>query len=198
MLYLLSYAGPLRQSQNTKANPPQAASEQGLTPLLLAFALPAPAAGAPFPPLTGEFLTGRKAALSNAANGKVTLLALGVSYDSRFAVAAFVKQWRKQCGADPRTSFFEVPMIGGAARMGNWFIGSGMRRGTPVADREHAITVYGCTAEWKRRLGCGSAKSACLVLLDPQGNINWVRRASTATVWTNLQSQAADLLDNTH
>ncbi len=169
-----------------------------MSPLLLALALAAPAPDAPFPPLTGEFLTGRKAALPDAAKGKVTLLALGFSYDSRFAVEAFVKQWRKQFGADPRTTFFEVPMIGGMARMGKWFIDSGMRRGTPAADHEHVITVYGGTAEWKQRLGCNSPKSACLVLLDPQGNIRWVKESLyDDAVSTTLQSQAAALLDNT-
>ena len=42
-------------------------------------------------------------------------------------------------------TFFEIPMIGGLARMGKWFIDSGMRRGTPKADHENVITVYGGT-----------------------------------------------------
>jgi len=165
-----------------------------MSTLLLALALAAPPT--PMPPLTGEFLTGRKATLPAAASGKVTLLALGFSYDSRFPVESFVKKWRAQFGADPRTSFFEVPMIGGMARMGKWFIDSGMRRGTPAADHEHVVTVYGGTAAWKRRLGCNNAKSACLVLLDAKGNIHWVKESLyDDAVWTNLQSQAAALLD---
>ena len=46
---------------------------------------------------------------------------------------------------NPRVTFFEIPMIGGLARMGKWFIDSGMRRGTPKADHENVITVYGGT-----------------------------------------------------
>jgi hypothetical protein len=166
---------------------------------LLAFSLSAhaapPAAAGPMPPLAGEFLTGRKAALPGAAKGKVTLLALGFTYDSRFAVEDWVKQWRKQFGSDPRTTFFEVPMIGGMARMGKWFIDSGMRKGTPVADHEHVVTVYGGTGEWKSRLGCNNSKPACLVLLDPQGNIRWTKESLyDERAWDELKSQTDALL----
>lgn len=148
------------------------------------------------PQLSGEFLTGRKAVLPGAAKGRVTLLALGFTYDSRFPVESFVKQWRKRFGSDARTSFFEVPMISGMARMGKWFIESGMRRGTPKEDHEHVITVYGGAGDWKQRLKCNNGKAACLVLLDPQGNIRWTRESLfDETVWSELQTQAAALLD---
>jgi len=149
------------------------------------------------PRLTGEFLTGRKAVLPDAASGRVTLLALGFSYDSRFPVEAFVKQWRQRFGADARTSFFEVPMLGGMARMGRWFIDSGMRRGTPKQDHERVITVYGGVGEWKQRLKCNNGKAACLVLLDPQGNVRWVKESLyDDAVWADLQSRAAALLES--
>ena len=64
-------------------------------------------------------------------------------------------------------------MIGGIARMGKWFIDSGMRRGTPKADHENVITVYGGTEPWKERLGVKAEDSAYLVLLDQKGNIVW-------------------------
>ena len=51
----------------------------------------------------------------------------------------------------PRVTYYEVPMIGGLARLGKWFIDGGMRRGTPREDYEHVITVYGCTESWKQR-----------------------------------------------
>jgi hypothetical protein len=148
------------------------------------------------PRLSGQFLTGRKAVLPDAAKGRVTLLALGFTYDSRFPVEAYVKQWRKRFGADARTSFFEVPIIGGMARMGKWFIDSGMRRGTPKEDHERVITVYGGADEWQRRLNCSKSKAACLVLLDSQGNIRWIKESLyDDAVWTDLQNRADALLE---
>jgi hypothetical protein len=149
------------------------------------------------PRLTGEFLTGRKAVLPDTAQGRVTLLAPGFTYDSRFAVEAYVKQWRARFGPDPRTSFFEVPMLGGMARMGKWFINSRMKRGTPAADHERVITVSGRAGEWQQRLNCGKSKSACLVLLDPQGNIRWTKESLfDDAVWKDLQTEVSALLDS--
>ena len=59
-------------------------------------------------------------------------------------------------------------MIGGMARMGKWFIDSGMRRGTPKADQENVITVYGGTDAWKQRVGFGDPKAAYLILDRPE------------------------------
>jgi len=129
--------------------------------------------GTPMPVLKGEFLTGQPAALPDAASGRVALLALGFTYDSRFAVEDWVGRFRREFGNQPLVTFYEVPMIGGMARLGKWFIDSGMRKGTPRGDYEHVITVYGGTDPWKRRLGFQSPNAAYLILLDPRGVVRW-------------------------
>jgi len=129
--------------------------------------------GEPMPPLKGEFLTGRQATLPGAASGRVALLALGFTYDSRFAVEAWVGRFRKDFGDNPQVTFYEVPMIGGLARLGKWFIDSGMRKGTPKKDQENVITVYGGTDPWRQRLGFKSPDAAYLVLLDQRGVVRW-------------------------
>ena len=131
------------------------------------------AVGDPLPMLRGEFLTGRTAVLPQAASGRVALLLMGFTYDSRFAVEAWAKKFREQFETDPRVTFYEMPMIGGLARLGKWFIDSGMRRGTPNADYEHVITVYGGTDPWKQRVGFRDPKTAYLILLDGSGRVAW-------------------------
>jgi hypothetical protein len=64
-------------------------------------------------------------------------------------------------------------MIGGLARLGKWFIDSGMRKGTPKRDHENVITVYGGTDAWKQRLGFQSPDAAYLLLLDQRGMVRW-------------------------
>jgi len=93
------------------------------------------AVGDQLPLLRGEFLTGRTAVLPQAAYGRVALLMLGFTYDSRFSVEAWAKRFRHDFGGEPRVTFFEIPMIGGFATLGKWFIDSGMRRGTPKVFR---------------------------------------------------------------
>jgi hypothetical protein len=125
------------------------------------------------PDLKGEFLTGRDATLPGASSGRVALLLFGFSYDSRFAVEAWTKRFRGDFGKTPQVTFYEIPMIGGMARMAKWFIDGGMRRGTPKSDHENVITVYGGTEPWKQSLGVKDEKFAYLVLLDQRGNVAW-------------------------
>jgi hypothetical protein len=129
--------------------------------------------GEPLPPLKGEFLTSRAAQLPDAASGRVALLALGFTYDSRFPVEAWIGRFRRDFGGNPQVTFYEIPIIGGMARLGKWFIDSGMRRGTPRSDRENVITVYGGADSWKQRVGFQSPDAAYLVLLDKHGIVRW-------------------------
>jgi hypothetical protein len=148
---------------------------------LLGLALTAPAAdpvvelsiGDQLPLLKGSFLSGRTAVLPDAASGRVALLMLGFTYDSRFQVEAWAKRFRQDFGTKPGVTFFEIPMIGGMARMGKWFIDGGMRRGTPKADHENVITVYGGTDTWKQRVGLNDPKAAYLILIDQHGRVAW-------------------------
>jgi len=89
-------------------------------------------------------------------------------------VEAWAGRFRKDFGGQPQVTFFEVPMIGGLARLGKWFIDSGMRKGTPRQDYENVITVYGGTDAWKQRMGFQSPSAAYLILLDQHSKVRWL------------------------
>ena len=132
--------------------------------------------GDPFPPLAGQFLTGRDAALPQASSGKVALVAMGFTYASRVPVEAWGGWFRATVGTRTNVTFFEVPMIGGLATLGRWFIDSGMRRGTPADLHDHVITVYGGTGDWKQRLSHSPdhEDDAYLTVLDREGVVRWL------------------------
>jgi len=82
------------------------------------------------------------------------------------------------------------------ARLGKWFIDSGMRKGTPRNDYEHVITVYGGTDAWKQRLGFQSPNAAYLILLDQRGTVRWLYRGPfDAAAYATLSQQVAALLE---
>jgi len=123
------------------------------------------------------------------------LLALGFTYNSRFPVEAWIGRFRKDFGSNPQVTFYEIPMIGGKARLGKWFIDSGMRKGTPRSDQENVITVYSDTDSWKQRVGYASPDAAYLVLLDKHGTIRW--RSSGVfdeVAYRNLHEKVSSLL----
>jgi hypothetical protein len=131
--------------------------------------------GAPFPALKGSLLTGRSAALPAIAAGKVSLVAIGFTYGSRKPVEAWAAWFHDAFADEPNTQLFEVPIIGGFAKLGKWFIDSGMRSGTPAAMHDHVMTVYSGSGDWKARLGFTEAgkDDAYLVLLDRAGLVRW-------------------------
>ena len=75
------------------------------------------AVGEGLPELRGEYLSGRKAILPQDASGRVALLLFGFSYQSRFAVEAWTKRFRGDFEKNPLVTFYEIPMIGGMARL---------------------------------------------------------------------------------
>jgi hypothetical protein len=132
--------------------------------------------GDPLPELKGRSLTGRDAVLPQAASGRVTLIAIGFTYQSRFPVEAWADWYRKALGSRSDITLFEVPMIGGLATLGRWFIERGMRSGTPVELHDRVITVYGGTGDWKRRLSYSPEHKddAYLIVVDRLGVVRWL------------------------
>lgn len=134
--------------------------------------------GDPFPRLEGEFLSGRKAILPEASAGKTALVLMGFTYQSRFVVEAWAEPVRKALATRESATFFEVPVLGGMARLGKWFIDSGMRRGTPKALHENVITVWGGVDRWKALMHFSEAAKddAYLVLIGKDGKVRWLYR----------------------
>lgn len=132
--------------------------------------------GQRMPELKGQTLTGRTAVLPQASAGNVTLVAMGFTYKSRFPVEAWADWYRTTIDPTTAVTFFEVPMIGGMATLGRWFINRGMRSGTPVELHDQVITVYGGTGDWKQRVSYSTRHEddAYLIVLDTQGVVRWL------------------------
>ena len=136
------------------------------------------AIGDAFPRLEGQFLTGRKAVLPDAAAGKFAVVLMGFTYDSRVEIEAWAEHVRHDFGASGTVTFFEVPVIGGMGRMAKWFIDSGMRKGTPKELHENVITVYGGADRWKKAMGFSKdhEDAAYLALIGADGRVRWLHR----------------------
>jgi hypothetical protein len=132
------------------------------------------AVGQRMPPLKGDLLSGTPGVLPELAAGKTTLVILGFSYDSRFQVDVWAKKFTARYGGAADVTLFEVPMMGSAARLGRWFIDSGMRKNTPPELHSRVMTVYGGNDDWKARVGFSAPDDAYLVLIDRQGIVRWL------------------------
>jgi len=128
------------------------------------------------PDLEGHTLSGRTASLPQSAGGKLTLVAIGFTYESRYPVEAWSDWFRSSIDPAMNVPFFEVPMISGMATLGRWFIDRGMRKGTPPALHDQVSTVYQGAADWKSRLGYSDDRKgdAYLVVFDEAGIVRWL------------------------
>jgi len=156
----------------------------GLLPVACVVGLVTPASAAPaevrplapgdtLPELRGDLLDGREIVLPDAVRGSRVILLLGFSYASRFDVEAWAERIRERLGDDSALVTYEVPVIGGMARMARPFIDRGMRRGTPEALHDRVFTVYRDAGTWKRLAGHDAKDVAYVLLLDPDGRIAW-------------------------
>jgi hypothetical protein len=141
----------------------------------LASAPPIPL-GSELPKLRGELLSGRSIVLPDSARGSSLLLLLGFTYESRHDVEAWAERFRRDFGEDSTLRCYEVPVLGGAARLARPFIDGGMRRGTPRALHERVVTLYRDAGEWKQRVGFTERDVAYLLLVDGEGRVAWQAR----------------------
>ena len=131
--------------------------------------------GAPMPALKGEFLTGQPAELPGSACGRVALLALGFTYDSRVAVEEWVGRWH------PALSGSSIAVCARELRVKTSSTWSRFMAGTDP---------------WKRRLGCQSPNAAYLMLLDPRGVVGWRHNGPMdEEAFAGLSCQTAALLN---
>ncbi len=130
--------------------------------------------GERMPALKGDLLSGKQAVLPDLAMGQTTLVVLGFSYNSRIQVEAWAAKFRARYGDRQNVTLFEVPMMGSAARLGRWFIDSGMRKNTPPELHGRVMTVYGGNDDWKARVGFSGPDDAYLVMIDRQGVVRWL------------------------
>lgn len=144
----------------------------------LATGVPAPLlrVGDTLPRVQGTTLAGRQVTLPAASRGQTTLLLLGFTYDSRHAVERWAGWFRDAMRSRSDVALYEMPMLGGMARLGGWFIERGMRRHTPADLHDRVITVYRGVDDWKRHLGVSRANEhdAFLIVAGPDGVVRWL------------------------
>jgi hypothetical protein len=163
------------------------ASAALIVPLLLATA--PVERGAILPVLRAEALSGRVIELPSAARGRVALVAFGFTRGSGDAIEAWGDRFRQAYGADSTFVCYEIPVLGGLARLAAPMIRRGMRKGSRAAHQDDVLLLWNNTSDWKQRLGYESGDAPHLVLLDREGRIRWRHAgAPDESSWSGLSA----------
>lgn len=127
--------------------------------------------GTTMPPVSGTTLDGRRVAIPADTLGKVTLLAMGFSYDSRFEVEEWLRAFQERFGQDPVAQFYEMAMIDGSFRLFGAAIQEGMRRASPAETHNRVVTVYAPQRQLRQTLRAPTTSDTWVYLLDTEGQV---------------------------
>lgn len=130
--------------------------------------------GERLPEISGESLNGRAVTLPGASAGAPAVLLLGFTYASREPVERWETWCRTEFGAS--VACYQMPMLGGMAKLASPFIRSGMRKNTPESLQDRVVTVTSRAGDWKDRVGHSPAidDDAFLILIDRAGIVRWL------------------------
>lgn len=126
------------------------------------------------PHIEGETLSGKPITLPDAAHGHFALLTIGFSHKSGEATRAWGIRFHQDFGADSRYVVYLVAELEDAPRFIRGMILSGMRKGTPVPERDHFVTLFHGEADLKKFVGFSGPDDAYLLLLDAKGTVRWL------------------------
>ena len=126
------------------------------------------------PDLSGESLNGRAVTLPASASGSPAVVLLGFTYASREPVERWNTWCRSEFGA--AVACYQMPVLGGMAKLASPFIRSGMRKSTPAALQDRVVTITSNAGDWKDRVGHSSASDddAFVILIDRAGIVRWL------------------------
>lgn len=149
--------------------------------------------GQRLPTLEGQALSGRHVRLPDDAAGKVALVAMGFAYSARWAVEDWVDAFNNRFAHRKDVTFYEIPMIGGVARLAAPMIETAMRSATPDSLQDHVVTIYGSMGSIREALGVTNESDAWIFLIDPDGTVLFESRGSFDAARLDRLASVAEL-----
>jgi hypothetical protein len=125
------------------------------------------------PKIHGETANGRSLELPDAAVGKVTLLILGFSKAGGQQTGVWQQHVSGELGHDPHFTIYTIAVLESVPSLFRGMVKSGIRSGTPKAERDHMVTTVSGEAAWKQFAGVSDDRVPYLVLLDGTGHVRW-------------------------
>lgn len=143
--------------------------------LLTCVATSAPAQSPPnrIPNLQSTTLTGQPIDLPAAFGGKIGILIIGFSRESRTPAA----EWGKRLAADfehsPDILYFELPVLEDVPRLLRGVVLHAIARDLSPRAQSHFLPITANEAAWKSAAHFAEPDAAYVLVVDGSGNIRW-------------------------
>jgi hypothetical protein len=132
--------------------------------------------------------------LPKGLKGKVGVLVVGFSRDSREADSA----WGKRLAADYRESstvvYYEMPVLAAVPRMVRGFVVKSIKSSVPASEQARFVVILENEAAWKTVTHYGRPDDPYLLVVDSQGNVMWqTQGAPTEAAYAALKQHVEEL-----
>ena len=149
-----------------------------LLPLLGLLALTPTTPG--IPEVHAQLLTGTPVNFPNDLTGKASVLVIGFSQDSREQVAAWGQRLAPDYHGVRDVAYYELAEIEGAPRILRGYIVKKIKEGVPQRAYPHFVAVTDHESEWKAAIHFQAKDEAYVVLLDPEGHVQYTTHGATS------------------
>lgn len=141
--------------------------------LTLSMLLPAQTPPARIPELHSNTLTGGQIDLPASLQGKVGVLVVGFSRDSRAQATAWGKRLYDDFSHSPDVLYFELPVLEDVPRLLRGFVLRAIAREVSPAAQAHFLPISSNQAQWKSVAHFADPDAAYVLVVDPSGNVQW-------------------------
>jgi hypothetical protein len=111
--------------------------------------------------------------LPEGLKGKVGVLVVGFSRDSREADSAWGKRLAADYGESPTVVYYEMPVLAAAPRMLRGMIVKSMKSSVPATEQAHFVVILENEAAWKTVAHYGRPDDPYVLVVDNQGSVVW-------------------------
>jgi hypothetical protein len=152
------------------------------------------AAPAKIPAVHATSFSGIAIDLPQALQGKVGVLVLGFSQDSRKAVEAWGKGLAAAYDGAPRVAYYEMPVLASVPRLMRGFVLSRIRAAVSDPARPHFLPVLQDEAQWRTLAHYQTPDDAYVLVVDEVGTLQWkVQGPPTEAAIAALEQHVAAL-----
>jgi len=127
--------------------------------------------GNTMPSIAGQALSGNWIELPAATQGK----AAAVLFSFSRAAGHDAQNWTQHLSNDdPRLPIYTVIFLESVPRLLRGMVISGIKSGMPTGMQDRTILLFRDELSWKRRFRLSDESHACVILIRPNGEIQWI------------------------
>jgi hypothetical protein len=162
---------------------------------LAASAVTPPESGPHIPSVHGTTFSNGKVDLPEALHGKVGILIVGFTQNSRESVTV----WGKKLAADfydsSKVAYYELPMLAAVPKMLRGMVAGSIRSTVSDRGRPHVLPITENEPVWRSLVHYSDPDTPYILVVDEHGTVRWQAQGpATDATYTAMKQQVDTLL----